>query len=385
MKENNNYDVIIIGGGIIGSNTAYELSKYNIKFALIEKNPFVGVETTSGNSGVIHGGFDAVEGTLKAKYNVLGNKLWINEIFNNLEFPRAKVDSIVLAFNEKEMEHTKLLYDRGISNGVSQEDMQILSKEEIIKKEPNVNKNILGGFLCTSSWAIEPQLATRAMIGAALNNGMNIFKNTEVLDIDYIENKFIVKTTNQIFKSQIVINAAGHSADIIAKLAGYDDFEQKTRRGQYRIVSSTEKNIVNNILFMMPTIHGKGVVVAPMLDNRVMVGPTAIEDVPKDETRVVTMEEHQKINDIGKKIIPNIKLEKTIKVFAGSRPIDIETDDFVIRSAKENQKFINLAGMQSPAIASSPAIAKRAIELINESGLILEKKSDFNPKYKIIW
>lgn len=378
------YDILIIGGGIIGSSIAYELSKYNLKIILLEKNPVFADETSKGNSGVIHGGFDPEPHKIEARLNVLGNKLWREEIFKDLVFPRTQVNSLVLAFNEDEMKHVKMLYERGLTNGVLEQDMKILNKDEVIAIEPNVNKEVTGALLCTSSWAIDPVRASYAFLGVAKQNGTEIRTNSEVVGIKNVNDEFeITLKSGEKIKSKIIINAAGHYADEIAKLAGYPDFKQTTRRGQYRILSREQRDIVNNVCFMVPTIHGKGVIVAPMLDGRILVGPTAENGVDKKDTRLITSEMWDYIGKIGKKIIPSIDLDKTEISIAGSRPIDIESNDFIIRTAKENKRFINAAGMQSPAIASAPAIALEIAKLVKETGIKFEKNSNFNPKYKV--
>lgn len=378
------YDIVIVGGGIIGSSIAYELSKYKLKTLLLEKNPVFADETSKGNSGVIHGGFDPEPHKIEARLNVLGNKLWREKIFKDLVFPRAQVDSIILAFNEEEMKHVHMLYERGLQNGVLAKDMKVLTKDEVIKKEPNVNKDVVGALLCTSSWAIDPVRASYAFLGVAKQNGTELRLNSSVEEIKWDGMKFdLTLASGEKIQAKVVINAAGHYADIIAAKAGYPDFKQTTRRGQYRILSRAQAHVVNNILFMVPTIHGKGVVVAPMLDGRVLVGPTAEEGVEKQDTRVITQEMYDYIGKVGTKIIPNIDLSKTEISLSGSRPIDIDSNDFIIRSAKDNKHFINAAGMQSPAIASAPAIAIEIANLVKEAGLSLEERKDFKEKFEV--
>ncbi|MDE5767142.1 MAG: type 2 glycerol-3-phosphate oxidase [Malacoplasma sp.] len=378
------FDVTIIGGGIIGSIIAYRLSRYNLKILLLEKNPVFADETSKGNSGVIHGGFDPDPHKIEAKLNVLGNKIWRNEIFKDLDFARAQVDSLIIAFDEKEMEHVHMLYERGLTNGVLASDMKILSKQELLNREPNLNPNVAGALLCTSSWAIDPVQASLAFLAVAEKNGATLRKNSQVTDILSLDDEFeITVNYEEKIKTKYIINAAGHYADSIAELAGYPDFRQTTRRGEYRILDRSQSGIVNSICFMVPTIHGKGVIVAPMLDGHVLVGPTAEEGVDKEDTRLVTKEKFEYIGEIGKKIIPSIDMSKTIMTLAGSRPIDIKTNDFVIQFAKGNNHFLNVAGMQSPAIASSPAIALYVEKLLSKSGLALNQKANFETKYKV--
>ena len=379
-------DVVIIGGGIIGGSIAYQLSRYSLDITVLEKNPLLANETSKGNSGLIHGGFDPEPNKIEAKLNVKGNQLWREVIFKHLIFPRTQADSLIIAFNKKEMEHVHMLYDRGIENKVPKEFMKVLTKEEVIQKEPNINKNIEGALLCTSSWAIEPVKATLAFFGAAENNNVDIQKSAEVTNIEKLEDGFVITiNSDQKIYTKNIINASGHYADKIAQMAGLDDFKQTTRRGEYRILSRTEGNIVSSVCFMVPTIHGKGVIVAPMLDGRIMVGPTSEEGVPKNETRIITRDKYDFIGKIGSKIIPNINMEKTELILSGSRPIDIETNDFVIRYGKDNKNFINVAGMQSPALSCAPAIALEVEKLLKNNGTKLEAKKDFDPNFKVMW
>lgn len=378
------YDIVIVGGGIIGSIIAYRLSRYNLKILLLEKNPVYADETSRGNSGVIHGGFDPEPQKLEAKLNVLGNKIWREEIFKVLDFARAQVDSLIIAFDETEMDAVHMLYERGLTNGVFPSDMKILSKEELLAREPNLNPDVVGALLCTSSWAIDPVQATHAFLAVANNNGVELRKNSEVTQIKYENNIFKIQINNQeIIESKYIINAAGHYADKIAEMAGYGDFSQTTRRGEYRILDRSLSGVVKSICFMVPTIHGKGVIVAPMLDGHILVGPTAEDNVPKEDTRLVTRQKYDYIGEIGKHIIPSLDMSKTIMTLSGSRPIDMKTNDFVIRPAYENNKFINAAGMQSPAIASAPAIALYVERLLLNSGIDLIKKDYYHKKYKV--
>ncbi len=379
------YDVVIIGGGIIGGSIAYELSQYELKTIVLEKNPLFADETSKGNSGAIHGGFDPEPEKIEAKLNVLGNELWRTKIFKDLTFPFVQADSLILAFNDEEMEHVKMLYDRGITNKVPAEFMKVLTREETLAKEPHLNPEVKGALLCTSSWAIEPVKATLAFMGASNQNGTELRKNSEVTAIKKDGDVFIITINNEeTIKTKNIVNAAGHYADKVSEMAGLKDFELTTRRGEYRILSRNIKNKVSSICFMVPTIHGKGVIVAPMLDGRTMVGPTAEEGVSKEATRYVTKEKFDYIGDIGTKIIPNLELEKTEITLAGSRPIDVETNDFIIRYAKGDKNFINAAGMQSPAIASAPAIAIEISKLLKENGTKLIKDQNYNPKYEVL-
>jgi glycerol-3-phosphate dehydrogenase len=181
---------------------------------------------------------------------------------------------------------------------------------------------------------------------------------------------FLVETVTQhckteSYQARFIINAGGHYADVIAEMIQDKDFTLKARRGQYRVIEKTERGVINDhILFMVPTIHGKGVIVAPMLDGHLLVGPTAEEGIAREDTRLVTMEQFEQIGFIAKRIIPSLRTEKTCGVFSGSRSICVETEDFWIAPSSKDQRFIHVAGISSPGLSAAPAIAQEVAALI---------------------
>ncbi|SYV96374.1 Glycerol-3-phosphate dehydrogenase, partial [Mycoplasma putrefaciens] len=246
-----------------------------------------------------------------------------------MDFPYLRIDSIVVAFNDEEMQHVHMLYQRGLTNGLDPKEMQIIDAEELQKKEPNINKKAVGALVCNSSIAIDPVVLSQTLMRNAIKNGVELKVNSKVLDIKKEHDLFDITTSkDEVIQAKVIINAAGHFADELAKKAGYADFELTTRRGEYRILDKSQAGIVNSVVFMVPTIHGKGVIVAPMLDGRVMVGPTAVSGVKKEDTLLVTPEQYENIAKIGKKLIPNIDMSKTCTTYAGSRPIEVQTNDF---------------------------------------------------------
>ena len=376
------FDVIIIGGGVIGAAIARELSKYDLQIAIIESNLRVAQETSAGNSGVIHGGFDPTPGTVNARLNLLGKHIYEDEWFKELSFPHKKVDSLVLAFNDVEKKELEKLYDQGIANGLKPDEMEILSREQCFALEPNLNAKVVAALLCKSSHSIDPVSLTNKLVESALLNGARLFLGNRVTSITKVGEEFWVETINhhsQIkkYRATFIINAAGHYADVIAGMINDQDFSLRTRRGQYRVLEKSERHMINDhILFMVPTIHGKGVIVAPMLDGHVLVGPTAEEGVAKEDTRLISMEKFEEVAMIAKKIIPDLRTERTCFVFSGSRSICVETDDFWIAASSKDKRFINVAGIASPGLSSAPAVAHEAVALIRAQRE-MRKKANF--------
>ncbi len=379
-------DVLIVGGGVIGCATAYELSQYKLKVTLVEKRHYLAQETSHANSGVIHTGIDPNPHKLTAKYNILGKKLWLNTYFKRLGFPRQKIRTLIVAFNEMEREQLEVLKQRGIANQINLEDIQMLSKEETLKLEPYVNPEIVAGLKVEGSWAIDPVLASKCLALAAQQNKVQICTNTEVTNISkQVDGTYLVWTNNETtpsFKVKKIIDAAGHYADYLAHLAKADDFEQTTRRGQYVVVTNQGELHLNSMVFMVPTIHGKGVIVSPMLDGNFLVGPTALDGVDKEATRYITKDAPCMLTKIGKHMVPSLNINNALISFAGSRPIDKATNDFIIRIAHNDPDFVILGGMKSPGLTAAPAIAREAVRLLNWK---LTKKPNWNGKYNLPW
>lgn len=372
------FDVAIIGAGIAGSAIARQLSKYDLKTVVLEKGVEVCQGTTKANSAIVHGGFDAKEGTLKAKLNVLGCKMYPS-ICKELSVEYKNNGSLVLAFNENDMEHIHELYERGLKNGAS--DIEIINGEKVKEIEPNVSEDVVGALWCKSSGIVCPFNLNIAFMENAITNGVELRLESEVLDIKKIEDDYFqIKTNKEIIKSKYVINAAGVYSDKINNLIGGSEFHIIPRKGEYKILDKSEGYKASHTLFTCPTEKGKGVLVTKTVHGNLLVGPNA-QVVEKDD--ITTSKSGLKeIMNGGRKSVPNIDFSKTITSFAGVRATP-NTGDFMIFKSRVAKGFINVAGIESPGLASAPAIALYVEDLlkdlIHEDNKELNVNKNFNP------
>ncbi|SCH05838.1 MULTISPECIES: NAD(P)/FAD-dependent oxidoreductase [unclassified Romboutsia] len=368
------YDIAVIGAGITGSAIARELSKYDINVIVIEKGVEVCQGTTKANSAIVHGGFDAKEGSLKAKLNVRGNELY-PQLCNDLRVEFKQIGSLVLAFNEEEKKHLESLYKRGLIN--NSKGLKLLTGEEVISIEPNINKNVVGALLCESAGIVCPFNLNIALMENAINNGVELKLQSEVLDIKKEDDIFNIKTSQGIIKSKYVINAAGVYADKINNMIGGNEYYIIPRKGEYKILDKSEGKIANHVLFQCPSEKGKGVLVTQTVHGNLMIGPNANEVEDKED---ITTSKNgiQEIVEASKKTIENINFRKTITSFAGLRATS-STGDFCIFASDISKNFINVGGIESPGLASAPAVGEYVIEILKEEGLELETKENFNP------
>ncbi|MDO5014899.1 MAG: NAD(P)/FAD-dependent oxidoreductase [Clostridia bacterium] len=353
------FDIAIIGGGVIGNMIARQLSAYDQKIVVLEKNNDISMETTKANSGIVHAGYDAKEGSMKAKMNVLGASL-MEEACKKLHVPYRKTGTLVVAFDSDDEQVIKELYQRGIKNGVP--NMRIIEKDELREIEPQISEKATMALYCKDAGIVSPYELSDAAADCAANNGVKYIRNFEVKSIDFQNNKFTISNGTDNIIADTVINAAGVNSDDIAKMIGDDSFSIIPRPGEYGLLDKSVGYIVNQVLFMAPTKMGKGVLVAPTTHGNVIVGPSSYDAEEKDAYGI-RRGELSNVFKLASKSVPSLPVNQMITSFAGVRAHN-ESDDFIIAPSEKNNRFINVAGIASPGLASSPAIAQYVEELV---------------------
>lgn len=367
------YDVAIVGAGVIGALTARELSKYNLKTVLLEASNDVAMGASKANSGIVHGGFDAKPGTLKAELNVRGCAM-MGEVCADLSVPYKKNGSLVVAFSEEEMETVKELYDRGIANGVP--DMKILNKEELKALEPNLSDEVFGALDAESAGIVCPYELTIAATENAVVNGVEFIRNFRVEKIDFDGSVFTVKASDSEIKTRYIINAAGAHSDDVARMIGDDCVKLVMRRGEYFILDKAVGNMVSHTIFQCPTKMGKGILVSPTVDGNLLIGPTA-EDVDCKDDTCTTSTGLNTIKTFAVKSCPAVSARNAITSFTGLRAHPVN-DDFILGPSKVNSQFIHASGIESPGLTSAPAIAEYLTDIIIKAIGNVEANEQFN-------
>lgn len=371
----NNYDVIIIGGGVTGASVARYLSRFKVKTLVLEKHNDVGEETTNANSAIVHSGYDPKPGTLKAKFNVEGNKM-MPSLAKELDIPFIKNGSLTVGFSSEDDETLIRLKERADINGVK---AQILSHDELIKIEPNINNAATSALLCEDAGIISPFSLCVSLMENAIDNGAELLLNKKVKKIEKISNFYrVFCENNEFFDSKIVINCAGTYSDKITEMLEKPSYKITPRKGEYILLDHFNASRIKHTLFMCPTKVGKGVLVSPTSSYNYIIGPSNTECELDDVS--TSSSTFQYLKETAKKLVPNIPYIQTIREFAGVRA-NVDTDDFVIEESKINPGFFIVGGIMSPGLASSPAIGKYVSELVAEK-LNLQLNEKFNPCIK---
>ncbi len=347
-------DVVVIGGGIVGTAILRELSKYELSSVLLEAEPDLASGTTKANSAILHAGFDAPTGSAKARTNVRGNFLY-HKLKDELGLDIKWTGSLVVATNEEEMATLAELKTRGEANGVA--ELTILNREETLAREPHLREDICGALLAGTAGICWPFEAAVKFARCAVQNGAEVIRNCQVQDILVEDNQVQAVVTNQgTIKTKVVINAAGVAAASIAKMVGDTSFSITPRKGEYILFDkSAGAGMVNGVVFPTPTKTSKGCLVCATTHGNVFIGPNA-QDMEDTNDHSVTASGMQEIIAAAYKLIPALPMGAAITEFAGLRAVS-SNGDFVIGTSMVGG-FINAAGMQSPGLTAAPAVAE---------------------------
>ena len=371
--SDSSYDIIVVGAGCVGASIARELSKYDgLRVLVVEQETDVSQGASKANSGIVHGGYDS-KGKWKAKLERKGNQMF-GKICEDLAVPFKRIGSLVLSFTERDDTELEKLFVNGHKNGV--DDLEFWDRERVLKEEPHVSVGVRQALYCPSAGIVNPYLYTIASCENAIENGVEFLLGTKVLKIGKGKEKFELLVENietkkqSKLRSRKVVNCAGVWSDTFAE-PGH--FEIKPRRGEYFILSREQGNMANRVLFQAPTDRwGKGVLVSPTVDGNLLVGPSA-SDIPERVNKGTTFQELAYVAWAARRSVPHLDTRLSIRSFAGIRAKS-STGDFVI---EEKDGLVHAAGIDSPGLTSSPAIALEVAKMLKLSNPV---KAHWNGK-----
>ena len=372
------YDVLIIGSGVVGNSIARELSRYRLNIGVLEREQDVGMGTSSRNSGVLHSGIHYKTGTLRARLNVQGNAL-MKDLCSELKVKIDYIGKLTVALDEDGIETLKGLKEQGDANGVP--GLEILDSDQMRKKQPGVGG--IKALWSPSTGIICPYGLTIALAENAAVNGVSFFLGHEVYSIQRNGQGFLVRAANgKTFKTRLLINAAGLFSDRICGMLGIDDYRIYPCRGEYLVLDKRLKGRLSVLVYPAPGHGGAGLGIhlTNTVDGNILIGPSNeyIDDHDDYASTAAVMEQLKKE---GHQLLPGLSTSDFIRSFSGIRPKQTPPEekgfkDFVIESRKDIPGFINLVGIESPGLTSAPAIALMVKDMVTEK-MAVKKKDSF--------
>lgn len=369
------FDVVIIGGGVSGAAIARRLSSYRLKVALVEKETDVSFGVSKANSGIIHGGFHHDSHALKSRLEVKGN-LMFDQLKQELHFPFHRNGILVAAFSTEEMRTVEELYANGVRNGAI--GIELCSRSRILSLEPKLNPDVIGGLYAPGGGMIEPYRFVFALLESAIKNGVRLYTDFKVVRAEHQDGLFtIISEDGRSLKSTWAINAAGLYADEVSRIFQAEEFTIHPRKGEEFLLDRNASAYTRHVIFPVPSKYSKGMLIIPTVEGTTMVGPTAAL-VDDKEDLATSRENFEQVFYSARRLIPAVSEKDIITSFAGIRPV-IDGDDFYIDISSKVPHLIQVAGIQSPGLTASPAIAEYVKDLLRKGGLVLEENPAYDP------
>ena len=373
MKKNRNTDLLIIGAGVVGTALARELSRYEAELCVLEKGADICSGASKANSGIVHAGFDALPGTLKARLNVEGARMYL-ELCQELQVPYRNNGAMVLAFDDRDVDTLKRLLEQGRENGVH--GMRLLSAKEMLALEPNANPEVTAALLVPESGITSPYEMTYALADHAAVNGAVFLRDAEALQVQRTGEGWTVETPEGTITCRILVNCAGAGAAGIHEQMTGEKIGIVARRGQYHLLDHQKNPAFDRTMFQCPTPMGKGVLISPTVHGNLLIGPTA-EDIEDAEDTATTAQGLQNALETAQRTMPFLNLRSEITNFAGVR-MHAQGDDFIIGPVAQCPHAYETLGIESPGLSAAPAIARMLAEQIaEEEGL--KRKETWKP------
>ena len=371
-------DVVIIGAGAVGCAVARELSKYQIDVLVVDQRDDIGGNASKSNSAIIHTGYDATPGTLESQLVVAADPMY-DELTRDLEIPFQRIGAILPAFTEEQFEKLPAIKEKAFQNHVY--DVEYLSKEELLEREPELNIEVKGGLFIPRESIIDPFIHVQALAENANENGVEFLLNTEVTDIIVEAGEIkAVETSAGTIETDYVVNAAALQCDEIAAMVGKAEYKVVARRGQFYILDKNTSCKVNHIVLPIPTKVTKGKLMTPTIHGNMLVGPTA-EDLDNKVDVSVTTEGLDSIYADVSKMIPRVNVRDTITQYSGLRP-NRNPEGLHVDVYDDLKGYVNLSGVRSTGLTLSVAMGKYVAEKLKEIGCPLALKENFKATRK---
>jgi len=371
---NTTADVVVVGAGAIGSAIARELSKYQLDVVLLEKNEDIGGNASKANGGSVICGYDYQPGSLDGLLGVAANPMF-DQLTKDLDVDFKRIGLIQVAMNEEDMKFLKDARQNAIANGVF--DTELLTKEEVLKMEPTLSSNIVGGLYVPRQAIVDVFELVIAYVENARDNGVKVYTGTKAKGIHKEDGKVQGVYTDQgEIKTKFVVNAGGLFADEFAKTAGISDFENYPRKGEFYLLDKNLPYSPKRIIAPVPNALSRGKLLTPTVHGNILLGPTADNIQDKTDTSTTFEGLEVVLKEVREKV-PAINPRDSVTQFSGLRP-KRTPDEMVIRTVDGVYGYVEANGT-SAGISISPAAAIYVVNVMEKAGLQLVRKQDFNP------
>jgi len=367
MKEvaplQRDYDVVIIGAGVVGCALARELARYDLSIGMVEQAGDVCEGTSKANTAILHTGFDCTPGTLESRLVARGYTL-LGHYAEEAGIAVERCGAILVAWDAEQAAALEAIEAKALANGYR--DTERLTPEGVRTREPHLGEGIAGGLVVPGEAIIDPWSVPLAFAVEAVSAGVELHLNMQVLGIESGEGGHRLTTTGGEVRAQWLLNAAGLSAAMVDGLCDHHDFSVQPRRGELLVFDKLARGLLSSIILPVPTARTKGVLVSPTVFGNVLLGPTA-DDVDDPAATATTASGVDRLLAAGHRLLPALLGEEVTAAYAGLRAAT-ESSDYQIH-LHEAERYVCVGGIRSTGLTASLAIAEHVVEMMVSAGL----------------
>ncbi|MFC0531545.1 NAD(P)/FAD-dependent oxidoreductase [Phytohabitans kaempferiae] len=368
------YDVVVVGAGVVGCAIARQLATRPVRVALVDAAADIGSVTSKANTAILHTGFDATPRTLESRLVARGYHL-LKAYAEQVGIPLEPVGALLVAWDEQQRDALPGLAEKAARNGYAH--ARLVDRTELYEREPHLGPGALAALEIPDESIICPWTTSLAFATQAVLAGVELRLETEVGAAERgPDGRHTLRTSRRELRTRYLVNAAGLRGDELHRALGHDGFTVTPRRGELIVFDKLARPLVNHILLPVPTSRGKGMLVAPTVYGNVLLGPTA-EDLTDKRNTSSSEAGLRALREAGHRILPELLHEEVTTVYAGLRAAT-EHGDYQI-SSHPAERYVCVGGIRSTGLTASMAIAEHVAELLTDAGLPAEPARDLPP------
>lgn len=386
------YDVIVIGGGLLGCFTLRNLMRFQLTAALLESREDLCTGISRSNTAIVYSGCDTKPGTLKSEMCVRAAQTF-SSLCAELGVRYSPCGSLMVSFGPSGEKTLRKKLSQGLTNGVR--GLRLLPREGVLALEPNLSQDVTMGLYAPEAGTVIPWELGLAAAENAVANGAALHLSSQVTSIEKTSKGYRIIAGGKLYHARGVINCAGLSADVILEKVSQPTIRIFPAAGDYFILDTKASGLIRHVIFHEPEERGKGLTLVPTVDGNILLGPSQVHADAKDDTFPTSAEGLSKLRELVNTVIPSLPMDHVIRSFGAIRPNpfwvytdtasgvllreDKSISSFILHESEGNPNFLSLIGIKTPGLTCANELGLHVASRMAENLGMTQANGRFNP------